>query len=161
MIGIEVNGIFLEINEDSFRFEKINTSFYPEVFQGDYSFPLTIDDTEINRKALGFPNSLEIGNRVLNVECYLWISGLPYSKSRLYVIGGSKNKIKINIAGGLKSVSIFEKSLKQLDYGTPHDLGVDSDGPHVQTDTNLVPPASNDADFNQTDSLHSAEEMTE
>jgi hypothetical protein len=127
MIGIEVNGIFLEINEDSFRFEKINTSFYPEVFQGDYSFPLTIDDTEINRKALGFPNSLEIGNRVLNVECYLWISGLPYSKSRLYVIGGSKNKIKINIAGGLKSVSIFEKSLKQLDYGTPHDLGVDSD----------------------------------
>jgi hypothetical protein len=127
MIGIEVNGTFLELKEESFRLEKINTSFYPEVFQGDYSFPCSVDDTEINRKTLGFPTSLENADRVLKVHCYLWLGGVPYNKAMLHIIGASNNKIKFNIAGGLKSLTIFDKSLKELDYGTDYDLGVDSD----------------------------------
>lgn len=127
MIGIEVNGIFLELNEESFRLEKINTSFYPEVFQGDYSFPFTINDTEINRKTLGFPTSLENASRTLKIQCYVWLGGIPFNKAMLNVIGATNNKIKLNIAGGLKTLTIFDKSLKELDYGTDYDLGVDSD----------------------------------
>lgn len=127
MIGIEVNGTFLELNEDSFRLEKINTSFYPEVFQGDYSFPFTVDDNEINRKTLGFPNTIENGNRILKTQCYLWLGGIPFNKATLNVIGGSNNKIKLNIAGGLKNLTIFDKSIKELNYGNTYDLGIDSD----------------------------------
>lgn len=126
MIGIEVKGKFLELNEDSFRLEKINTAFFPEVFQGDYSFPFTINDTEVNRKTLGFPNLLDIHNRTIEEQCYLWLGGIPFNRARLRVIGGSNNKIKLVIAGGIKTMSIFDKSLKSIDYGASYDLGVDS-----------------------------------
>jgi len=126
MIAIEVNGIFLELPEEGIRMEVINSSFVTEIYQGDFSFPFVLKDTEINRKALGMPTILEAKERKTKIDCYVWIYELPYKKAIINCIGSGNNFIKINLAGGLRALSIWDKSIRDLDYGPVINLGANA-----------------------------------
>ena len=127
MIGLEINGEFLELNDTNFRLEKINPSFITELFQNDYSFPFTIIDTPVNLGILGFTNVIELFNRVVEYDGYLWLFGAPYLKVKIIVSAGTNNSITINVAGGIKAMRIADKSLKELNYGDDYTLGATTD----------------------------------
>lgn len=127
MIGIEVNNTFLELGDESVRFEKINPSFITDLFQGDFSFPFTVTDTDTNLKALGFSNVIELVNRTVSIDCYIWMFGIPYTQAKIIVSAGTKRTIKINIAGGVKAMKIADKNLQDLHYGADYNLGLNTD----------------------------------
>lgn len=124
MVGIEVNNTFLDLGDEGIRFEKINPSFITDLFQGDFSFPFTAPDTDNNLKALGFSNIIELVNRILIFDCYIWMFGMPYTKGKIIVSAGTAKTIKLNLTMGIKAMKIADKSLKDLNYGDNFLLGV-------------------------------------
>lgn len=127
MVGIEVNNTFLDLGDEGIRLEMINPSFITDLFQGDFSFPFTVPDTDNNLKALGFSNVIELVNRTISLDCYIWLFGMPYTQAKIIISAGTKRSIKINIAGGVKAMKIADKNLKDINYGEDYNLGINSD----------------------------------
>lgn len=127
MIAIEINNSFLNLGDANIRIEKNNPSFITELFQGDYSFPFTIPTTENNLRILGFVNTIEIVNRTIELEGYLWLFGAPYLKTKILVSAGTHKSITLNLASGLKAMRIADKSLKDINFGSDYVLGSNTD----------------------------------
>lgn len=144
MIGIEINQQFLDLGDESIRLEKVNSSFISELFQGDFSFPFTVSNTENNLKLLGFSNIIEIVNRKIEIDCYLWLFNVPYTKSKIVVSAATKKTIRINLTGGIKAMKIADKSLKDLNYGPDYILG-----PNLSLMLNTVKAISQETDYTQ------------
>ncbi len=157
MIGIEVKGVFLDLGKETIRFEKINPSFITELFQGDYSFPFTIPATENNLKALGFSNIIEVVNRTIKEEIYLWWFGMAHEKAILVVSAGTESSIKINIAGGVKAMRIADKNLKDLTWPADFTLGTNSDS--IITNAKIVSLESDWAEYGFSFIPHKNEEF--
>lgn len=124
MIGIEVNNTFLDLGEEGIRLEIINPSFITDLFQGDFSFPFTVPDTDNNLKTLGFNNVIELVNRTIEFNCWIYLFDIPYSKAKIIVSACTSRTIKINIVGGIKAMRIADKSLKDINYGDTYILGI-------------------------------------
>lgn len=126
MIDIQIGNSFLELDKASIRIEKVNPSFISDIFQGDYSFPFTINDTENNRIILGYSNIIELETRTVIYDSTIWLFGVPYPKAKLFIQKVTKNKIYVNIAGGLKAFVTSDINLRDLNFGSDYYLGQNS-----------------------------------
>jgi hypothetical protein len=124
MIGIEVNGEFIELEDNaSIRYEKQYQTLQDSIYQGDFSFPFNGPNSETNQRILGYLNNLEVQNKKTQFDCVIYLFGVPFKEGKLIVQKVRKNTVTFNLVAGISSLSISEKSLKDLDYGTPYFLG--------------------------------------
>lgn len=126
MIGINVNGVFLDMGDANVRLEKINALFTTDVYQGDYSFPFTIPATDNNLRVLGFVNRIDTSGKIVEFTCDLYLYNLYKSPAKLIINASTKKTISFNLAMGLRSLSIADKKLKEIDLGTDFVLGNDT-----------------------------------
>ncbi len=127
MIGININGQFLDMGEASVRFEKVNALFTTEVYQGDYSFPFTVPATEKNIRILGFVNRIDTSDKIVDYTCDLYLYNVFYSPAKLIINASTNKTISFNLALGLKSLIIGDKKLAEIDLGTDYALGNDTE----------------------------------
>ena len=124
MIGIEINGKFLNLNSGSnIRFEKTFFTLEPGLFQGDYSFPFDLPADEHNLSILGMLTEVSNKNKVLSWTCFIYFFDIPWQRATLRILSNNRRTIKVNLVSGIKSLNTAGKSLKEINYGDDIYLG--------------------------------------
>lgn len=122
-IDIQVKGEFVDMPETSVRLEKVNPFFITELFQGDYSFPFEIPATEKNLRLFGFANYIDVSNRILKMDAWLFLFGAPHSKTMLTITRARKSGFSIVLTGGIKSLKSADMKLAEIPLGKDVLLG--------------------------------------
>lgn len=117
VIAISLNNTFLELSDNSIRWEAVNTLFEDNALQGDYSFPFTLPYSPTNMNALGFAHKAEVFTQSVTYQVVLFL-GPRSIPSKLIINGCKANGYSVNIAGGIKGISNASKNLRDLDLGT-------------------------------------------
>ncbi len=127
MITIEVNGQFLFLERSAtIRFEKNFTVLFQDLYQGDFSFPFTLD-AEANYKILGFLNKPEATNKVTSYSVNIFFWGLPFSPATLLITKTTRKKFQTNLVAGIKSLKTVGKTLPEINFGDSTYLGLFQD----------------------------------
>jgi hypothetical protein len=114
MIRIILGDTDLDTTEASLRWESVNSLFNDDL-QGDYSFPFTLKNSDVNMKALGFANLADVPTKSVTFPCVL-ILDTTSIRSNLIINGTNRNGFNVNIAGGIKGLINADKSLKDLPF---------------------------------------------
>lgn len=125
MIGIKVNGEFLELFENT----RINLKRRNPIFgdsdniPGTYSIPFTVPfgkASETNTRILGNPDIVENADSPLNKEldAKIYYDNQVLETGKIKLKPSSRNQISITFLGGLRSVSkdFKDTKLKDLDW---------------------------------------------
>jgi hypothetical protein len=122
-VAILVNNEFLDLTDANIRFEKINSFFVTELFQGDYSFPFEAPVTPKNLRIFGFANNLDVSERITSYDAFLYLFGAPYLKTKLTLTKGRKRGISIVLSGGIKALKSAEMKLSEIPLGGTFTMG--------------------------------------
>jgi hypothetical protein len=122
-VAILVNGEFLDLNDANIRFEKINSFFVTDLFQGDYSFPFEAPATPKNLRIFGFANNIDVSERTISYDAFLYLFGAPYLKTKLNITKGRKRGISIILSGGIKALKSAEMKLYNIPLGETFTMG--------------------------------------
>lgn len=123
MIGIEVNGQFLVIDKNSsIRIEKNYPVLFQGLFQGDFTFPFSID-AENNYATLGFANIPSASTKVITFDCYIYLFGMPWQPAILRITKTTRQKFQVNLISGVKTLKTASKLLADLNLGDNTYLG--------------------------------------
>lgn len=114
VIAIQLNDVFLDLNDAGIRIEKTNPFFSPSVYQGDYSFPYTLPATDKNMKALGFVNFVAVSDKKLQHPVTVYVFGIPQFSLKLNITKASRRAIEVVLTGGIKSLKNADKTLTEI-----------------------------------------------
>lgn len=144
MLSIKVNGIFLDLDATSIRFEIINSMLEQSALQGDWSFPFPIKWSDRNGVAFAFANMLEVPNKKIYYQATCYFGTKSFVTGRLILNGGGNDYFNSSIAGGVKALVNSETNLKDLNYINP----VTGDGTIVLVDKTTAALDFQTADYN-------------
>lgn len=127
LIDIEVNGQYLDMNDQALRLEIVNSMLETALYQGDYSFPFEVPATPHNLKLFGYANSIDVTDRVTQHDCTLYLFGIPKYSPKLKLVKLRNRSFSIVLIGGIKGLSIADKKLSEIDLGADFNLGNNQD----------------------------------
>lgn len=114
IIDIEVNGVFLDIEEPQIRLETVNSVFTTDFYQGDYSFPFELTMTPNNVKALGYVNQIDTDQVPKEYAATVYIFGIPERSGKLVVTRSRRESVSVVITGGINALKNASKKLSEV-----------------------------------------------
>jgi hypothetical protein len=136
IVAIEVSGEFLDLNESALRIEKTNPFFSPSVYQGDYSFPFILPNTDKNVKIFGFANIIDSSLKKIELKGNLYVYGVPYLSVKILVTKANRKNITVVLTAGIKTLLNADVKLNELFKDVKLFLGNASDS--VKDTTTLI-----------------------
>lgn len=127
LIDIEVNGQYLDMNDQALRYELVNSMLETTLYQGDYSFPFEVPATPHNLKLFGYANSIDVSDRVTQYDCTVYLFGIPKFSPKLKLVKLRNRGFSVVLNGGIKGLSIADKKLTEIDLGADYYLGNNQD----------------------------------
>lgn len=120
MIGIEVNGEFLDLFPDtSINLKLVNPIFADgNVIPGSYSIPFDVPGGESspkNARLLFNPDVVENTQANPNISARLFFDGIRYKTGKIRIGTAGSNRISINFIFGLRTISDDFKTLRLRD----------------------------------------------
>lgn len=119
MIDIRINGISLDLRQDTKISLTIKTPFFNTSFiPGTWSFPFTIPATDHNLTVLGFPDIIENKDPFKKkIECQLFIGGIHWISGVMNIMPSNSKELKVCILAGAGTIAeVKDKKIKEFNW---------------------------------------------